>query len=110
MVIIILLGGGWISLDNINASKNKYTPILSDLMISRWAYEAIMVQQFTTNPYEKHFFKADRDISNGAFNTYQMLPLLKEYINYVNENYNTKPDTSAILLKTIGNRFIYFSN
>jgi hypothetical protein len=56
LIVIILLGGGWISLDKINANKNKYTPLISDFMISRWAYEAIMVQQFSSNPYEKIFF------------------------------------------------------
>jgi ABC-type multidrug transport system ATPase subunit len=109
LIVIILLGGGWISLDKINANKNKYTPLISDFMISRWAYEAIMVQQFSSNPYEKIFFDVDKAISIGSFNTYQMLPLLGEYIEFVNENYEQKPDTCSLLLSATAKRFEYFN-
>jgi ABC-type multidrug transport system ATPase subunit len=108
VIVVILLGGGWISLDKLNAGRNKYTPIIADLMISRWAYEAIMVEQYTSNLYEKHFFEIDKNISIGAFNTFQIIPLINEYATYLNENYQMNSDTSEILLKTIANRIDYY--
>jgi ABC-type multidrug transport system ATPase subunit len=41
-----LLGGGLISYDQLNLGSNKYTPVIGDLIVSRWGYEALAVEQF----------------------------------------------------------------
>jgi ABC transport system ATP-binding/permease protein len=110
MIIVILLGGGWVPFDKITKYDAKYTPFISDLVISRWAYEAIMVQQFSENYYERNFFQADKAISIGAYNSYQLLPLLHDYIEYVSENYMNKPDTVSVMLNVIRKQFISIRN
>ena len=42
-------------LNNIISSKEK-TPIVADIMASRWAFEALTVTQFKDNFFESHFY------------------------------------------------------
>ncbi|MBX7051299.1 MAG: ATP-binding cassette domain-containing protein [Flavobacteriales bacterium] len=42
------------------ASQSR-VPWVGNVMISRWAYEAMAVYQFRNNDFEKHFFEFDRD-------------------------------------------------
>ncbi len=45
----------------------EYTPLYSDLMTTRWAYEALMVQQFKNNLFEKNYFDVDQKLSYTNF-------------------------------------------
>jgi ABC-type multidrug transport system ATPase subunit len=42
------------------ASQSR-VPMVGNVMISRWAYEAMAVHQFKNNEFEKQFFEFDRD-------------------------------------------------
>lgn len=113
-ILILILGGGWIPLKDLNFTKDRYTPFLSDLTISRWAYEAIMVQQYAGNPYERNFFSVDRQISSGSFNSYHMLPALRNDLEAITEYDFEKGDEKAIdslniMLSALKNRFTFYS-
>ncbi|MFN8254712.1 MAG: ATP-binding cassette domain-containing protein [Bacteroidales bacterium] len=45
----------------------NYTPVFGDLMTSRWAYEALVVEQFKNNSFQKNFYNVDFKISNSEF-------------------------------------------
>ncbi len=47
--------------------SEQYVPIIGDLMISRWSYEALAVNQFKNNKFEKNFFDIEQEISNYTF-------------------------------------------
>jgi len=47
-------------------------------MVSRWAFEAIAVEQFKSNPYQKHFYNIDKQRSDADFQKVYRLPILKE--------------------------------
>lgn len=105
LIFLIILGGGWIPLNNLNFTKDRYTPVMSDLSISRWAFEAIVVQQYAKNPYEKHFFEVNKTISNKAFDNFHLLPQLKESVEAIKPP--TTPahaDSSAVILKALKNK------
>jgi ABC-type multidrug transport system ATPase subunit len=55
----LLLGGAMIKFDELHQSFSKkiYVPFIGDIMATRWAYEAISVEQFRANRYEKPFFE-----------------------------------------------------
>lgn len=57
----IMLGGAVVPFAELKAKDagNRYTPFVADLMPSRWALEALMVRQFTSNDYESLFFTQD---------------------------------------------------
>jgi ABC-type multidrug transport system ATPase subunit len=58
-------------------STTSYVPIVADAMVSRWAYEAIAVAQFSDNLYEKHFFGCDMQLSQLSFATGFYIPQLE---------------------------------
>ncbi len=88
----LLFSGVIVNFDKLHStiSTKKYVPIVGDLMVSRWAYEAIAVEQYSNNNFEKHFFKYDKIISRSAYYYSFLLPKLKSHIddakNYYNNN------------------------
>jgi len=48
-----------------NHSTSEYVPVIGDMMASRWSFEALAVEQFRNNKYEKNFFKYDLEISQN---------------------------------------------
>ena len=58
-------------------SSKEYVPRIGDMMASRWAYEALAVNQFIHNKYEKEFFDIDREKSLASFTTGVWVPELK---------------------------------
>ncbi len=63
----LLLGGAMIKFDDLHKSfTNKiYVPVIGDVMATRWAYEAITVDQFKNNRYEKQIFNYEMDRSQN---------------------------------------------
>jgi ABC-type multidrug transport system ATPase subunit len=89
----ILLGGGLIPYERLNLGRNKYTPVLGDLMVSRWAYEALAVEQFKNNRYEKQIYDADKKLSQTYFYASQVIPKLEEVLALC---HNTEKKDSTI--------------
>ena len=83
----LLFSGVMVNFNKLHKSVTtvKYVPVIGDLMLSRWAYEAMAVEQFQNNEYEKHFFNVDREISRSS---YQSMFLLTELQSRVDRAYN----------------------
>ena len=47
--------------------SKKHVPIIGDLMVSRWAYEALAVDQFSNNRFERVFFEDEKEKSRQQF-------------------------------------------
>jgi hypothetical protein len=43
----------------------EYVPVIGDMMPARWAFEALAVEQFKNNKFEKNFFRYDAEISQN---------------------------------------------
>jgi len=90
----ILFCGVLVKFDKLHKSLTnyEYVPVLGDMMASRWAYEALTVEQFKNNKYRKVFFDIDRDISNVAYpQAYLIVDLkarLNESLEYLHANIN----------------------
>jgi ABC-type multidrug transport system ATPase subunit len=52
-------------------------PVIADVMVSRWAYEALAVAQFSDNRYEKHFFDCDMQLSQLSYALSFYIPQLE---------------------------------
>jgi ABC transport system ATP-binding/permease protein len=86
----IILSGVIIKFDNINpaiSSPNKI-PFYGEIMISRWAYEALAVNQFKENKYQKLFYGFDKERSGAEFKKDYWLKTLENKINYYQINKN----------------------
>jgi hypothetical protein len=63
-----------------------YVPVIGDMMTSRWAYEALAVNQFKNNKYEKMFFAFDKEISNAGYQASLLTAQLKVRIEESKRN------------------------
>ncbi len=75
----LLLGGAMIHFDDLHKSltHKEYVPVVGDLMTTRWAYEAMAVEQFKNNVFEKLFFEQEQTISSASYVTSFLIPQLE---------------------------------
>jgi len=87
----MVLSGLLFNFDKLNeliSTKGK-VPIVADIMTSRWAYEALAVQQFKDNPYQAPFFKYEQEQRICDFKASYFIDKLIEKIqllDQINEN------------------------
>jgi hypothetical protein len=68
-VIIIpqlLFSGVFVKFDKLHQGRftsNEFVPVIGDMMPARWSFEALAVEQFKNNKYERNFFRYDMEIS-----------------------------------------------
>jgi len=82
LVPLILLSGVIVEYDKLHptVARTEYVPLSADLMASRWAYEALVVNQFKYNTYEQHFFEVDQEIANTQYKISFLIPELLNHI------------------------------
>lgn len=104
----MLLGGTMIKFEDMNplVSSPKYVPIVADFMLSRWAYEALAVETFEHNQYNKYFFEVDKQKSYFLFVSAYLVPELRNQINNY-EKYNAFQKNQILLL--LKNEFLTLS-
>ena len=86
----LLFSGVMVKFDKLNPAIIVYNsvPVIGELMVTRWAYEAMSVNQYKTNNYEKHFYKYDKEKSIADFKKNYWIPALKTKIEDCIKNYN----------------------
>jgi len=74
----ILLSGVIVPFDRLSNSmkSEKYVPVIGDMMVSRWAYEALAVAQFSGNDYQKYWFNIEQRKSNTSYLQYNLIPVV----------------------------------
>jgi len=79
----LLLSGTIVPFDNLNPaiSSRVDVPFVGDMMASRWSFEAMAVEQFRDNRYEKQFYPVDKEISEYSYITALRIPALQEMLN-----------------------------
>lgn len=84
----ILLSGVVVQFDQLNPAfgAKSRVPFIGDVMISRWAYEALMVNQFKNNKFERLFYDVDKQIALSDYNTVYYLPRLELMLDYAFSN------------------------
>ncbi len=80
----LILSGVVVGFDKLHPSltSEDKVPLIGELMASRWAYEALAVNQFKHNPYEEEFYELDRAIADGEYKTIYFLPYLESDLDY----------------------------
>jgi hypothetical protein len=78
----LLFSGVLVKYDKLHisgSSTTEYVPLIGELMPTRWSYEALAVEQFKGNRYEKMFFPYDMKISrNDWYASYLIYALKKD--------------------------------
>lgn len=107
----LLLSGTIVQFDNLHPSLTRkvYVPVVGDIMPSRWAYEALAVEQFQDNRFEKYFFDHELIVSQSYFRTAYLIPRLQYKLNECNRllDEGKKTDPRMINnLSIIGNEIL----
>ncbi len=84
----LLFGGVIVKFDKLHRSLTsyEYVPVIGDLMASRWAYEALAVEQSKNNKYGKLFFPVAQEKSNSGFNAQLLIPDLLNKLTIIERN------------------------
>ncbi len=107
----MILGGAMFSFDKLNRAIGtvEKVPLVAEFMASKWAYEALMVNQFVNNKFEKKFYEIDKIESVANYRQIYYLPELKDKLDYCFKNAKTDdPKIKAEIdndLKLLQNEF-----
>lgn len=90
----LLLSGLLVKFDELNPSLSakSIVPKSGEIMASRWAFEALVVNQFKNNKYEKNIYPFEKEIINAAY--YKGL-----WYNKMMELLNEKSPNAQIILR-----------
>lgn len=95
----LLFSGTVVDFQNMhkNIKSEKHTPLIGDIMTSRWAYEGLMVTQFKDNAFEKDFFEYDKAINNALFYRAYLLPALVDIAENCTYNIGKKQQITSTI-------------
>jgi hypothetical protein len=98
----ILLSGVVVQFDQLNPAfgSKARVPFNGDMMISRWAYEAMMVNQFKHNKFERIFYDLDKEMSIADYHTVYYLPRLESMLEYVFTNQDKDDEATVEIVKS----------
>ncbi len=91
----MILSGLLFSFDKLNSviSTKGKVPIIADMMASRWAYEALVVDQFVNNKYEKPLYTYEKIESQADFHASFLVNELEKKRKFVEDNRDEKNDS-----------------
>ena len=80
----IILGGMVVPFDDLikKDTPHNRVPVIGNIMPSRWGFEAIATAQFSTNPFQRPFNAADRQINRADYLMNYYIPELKSQIDF----------------------------
>jgi ABC-type multidrug transport system ATPase subunit len=97
----MILSGLLFSFDKLNSviSTKGKVPVIADMMASRWAYEALVVDQFVNNKYEQPFYKYEKIESQADFHASFLVNELERKRKFIEDNRNEKGDSIQRILQ-----------
>ncbi len=105
----ILLAGVIVKFDKLYYKFADYqvVPVSGDMMASRWAYEALTVNQFMNNKYQRDLFEMEMLESNVTYDMQFLVPALIQEIQDAKEGLATNPENGKLgpQLRTIRSGF-----
>jgi len=108
LVPLILLSGVIVNYDKLHprVAGIEHVPLAGNIMASRWAYEALVVNQFRNNTYERHFFTSDQQEANLLYNINFLIPELQNKLDdLTNALERDDQQRAEYLLRVINNSF-----
>lgn len=95
----LLLSGVIVSFDKLHRSisSKEYVPLVGDMMTSRWAYEALSVEQFKNNEYQKHFFDLEMQKSHASYYFQFLIPELSSKTGKCEKNIDNKEEQETVI-------------
>ncbi len=88
----LIFSGVIVKFDKLNPSisSRSHVPFIGEIMASRWAFEALAVNQFKNNPVEERLFDVDKKISQINFHRSYWIPELEARMAVIEKNAGKK--------------------
>ncbi|MGE0077962.1 MAG: ATP-binding cassette domain-containing protein [Bacteroidales bacterium] len=106
----IILSGIIVKYEKLNPSISSPSniPIYGEVIVARWAYEALAVYQFKENKYEQPFYKYDEAMSISDFKRNYWLKSLQNKIDYCTRNIDNPERSPEFIsaLELLQNEFV----
>ncbi|ANQ49056.1 ATP-binding cassette domain-containing protein [Flammeovirga sp. MY04] len=83
---------------NNTISEHGKTPLIADIMASRWAYESLSVEQYKNNEFKKPFFDLDMQLSQSNYKSAYWEPRMEEILFSAQMNSKNTNDSTALIL------------
>ncbi len=96
MIPMMVLSGAMFTFEKLNravGSINK-VPLIAELMVTKWGYEALVVHQFKDNDFQKYFYDIEKIQRNANYKTVYYIPELEKRLNECIELSDRKDDPS----------------
>ncbi|MEL6538954.1 MAG: ABC transporter permease, partial [Bacteroidota bacterium] len=79
----LVLGGIVVRFDNLHPNLRPVdgVPLVADVMVSRWGYEALMVSQYQRNAYEAPFYELDQQIYQAYYKKNFLMPQVSNKVS-----------------------------
>lgn len=92
----ILLCGLIVDFEDIQGKKADriQVPLIGDIMVSRWAFEAIAVDQFKNNDYTANYYWVDKEMTEYLIKGELLIPEIMDMINTTSYNLATGLNTA----------------
>ncbi|NOQ26725.1 MAG: ATP-binding cassette domain-containing protein [Bacteroidales bacterium] len=89
MIPMMILSGAMFPFDKMNRSIGsvKKVPFIAEFMPTKWSFEALMVNQFKNNNFEKNFYEIEKRISTADFKQVYYIPELEKHLSYIEDNW-----------------------
>jgi len=97
----MILGGAMFSFDKINefvGGNQDKTPFIADLFVSRWAFEALSIEQFKSNTFEEKFYLTEKKESILNYKQAYYIPRLQDIIGSCKRQLSEGTDSTQKLL------------
>ncbi len=105
----LILSGVVVNFDKLNPgiTTEDKVPVIGEIMASRWAYEALAVNQFKNNEFNRDVYPQEKTIAQTEFKNLYFIPRLQSELDFVNFHYKSdkNEDKTKVIysLKTIKN-------
>ena len=94
----LLFSGYLIPFNQAGMGRNQEqpVPVIAEFSPTRWAYEALVTENFGHNPYFKNFFSLEKSLYQSKFLVNHLLPVLMENLNKCQEYKYIEPDADSL--------------
>ncbi len=94
----LLFSGVIVKFDKLHPTLSNATkvPLIGNMMVSRWSYEALAVEQAANNPLEIKYFDAHVNLSNAKWKKDYWLPEIRRNVRLlIDRDKHSKEDVNA---------------
>ena len=109
MIPMMILSGAMFSFDKLNRNVGSVdkVPLLAEVMVTRWSYEALVVHQFKDNRFERAFYDIEKKESNADFKQVHLIPELQKRLDDCNAEFarTGKIEKTKVQLDVLKNEF-----